>query len=394
MRLLFIITGSIAVSKIHEILEKIKQKDIYVDCVFTKSAEKLTTLKNFKKLIKGNIYYDRSEKKNKMLHISLSRSSDLIVVCPATANTIAKLANGYGDNLASTILLASNKEILFIPAMNSKMWSNKLNQKNVNYLKKNGYEFFGPDKGKLKCGELGMGRLANTKKIVNKIFSKLDRTKLFYKKKCLVTAGPTIEFIDPIRYISNFSSGKQGYEIANQLVLSGANVTLISGPTNLEPPHNVKMINVKSAHDMFKAVKKANKNIDLAVFAAAVSDFKIKSRKNKKIKKNNIKKLNLTKNIDILNNISNKNKDRPKIVVGFAAETEGLHNAKSKLVKKNCDMIIYNQITKKNKIFNSDSNKITIISKNKILKNTKTSKVNCAKKILNAVYQLKNNYEI
>ena len=215
MKILFIITGSIAVSKCFDILEKLRDLGVKVDCVVTVNAKKLISISNLKNSITGKIYTDLSENKQKMLHINLSRKNDIIVVCPATANTIAKFANGYGDNLASTTLLASNKQIIFIPAMNTEMWENKINKKNISYLKSVGVDFIGPKVGKLKCGEYGIGRIEETKLIVNYLISKLKLNKRFIDKKCLITAGPTIENIDPIRYISNYSSGKQGYAIAS-----------------------------------------------------------------------------------------------------------------------------------------------------------------------------------
>ena len=386
MKILFIITGSVAVSRCYEILEKLKKHKVDVDCVLTTNAKKLVSISKLRNNITGKIYTDISENKQKMLHINLSRKNDIIAVCPATANTIAKFANGYGDNLASTILLASNKPIYLIPAMNTEMWENKINKKNIRYLKSVGVEFIGPKIGKLKCGEYGIGRIEDTRQIVNYLISKLSLNKRFFGKRCLITAGPTIENIDPIRYISNHSSGKQGYEIANELSKSGAKVILISGPTNLQPPSNVKLIKIKTADEMLDRVKKANKNIDIAIFSAAVADFKIKKISEKKIKKENFKSILLKKNVDILKTISLLKKNRPKYVVGFSAETEGLINAKKKLNEKNCDMIIYNKISNDNKVFGLNENKISVITKDKVKNYPKTSKVNCAKHIIDSIY--------
>ena len=386
MKILFIITGSVAVSRCYEILEKLKKNKIDVDCVITTNAKKLVSITKLRNNITGKIYTDISENKQKMLHINLSRKNDIIAVCPATANTIAKFANGYGDNLASTILLASNKPIYLIPAMNAEMWENKINKKNIRYLKLVGVEFIGPKIGKLKCGEYGIGRIEDTRKIVNYLISKLSLNKRFFGKRCLITAGPTIENIDPIRYISNHSSGKQGYEIANELSKSGAKVILISGPTNLQPPSNVKLVKIKTADEMLDCVKKANKNIDIAIFSAAVADFKIKKISQKKIKKENFKSISLKKNVDILKTISLLKKNRPKYVVGFSAETEGLINAKKKLNEKNCDMIIYNKISNDNKVFGLNENKISVITKDKLKNYPKTTKINCAKHIIDSIY--------
>ena len=382
-KILFIVTGSIAASKCKDIMKLLYAKNVKISCVLTEEAKKYIKLNDIKKYLGSRVYTDKSEKRNAMLHINLSRKNDLILVCPATANTIAKFANGYGNNLASNILLASNKKIVFIPAMNSYMWSNKSNQKNINILKKRGHEFVGPISGSLKCGEFGLGRISDTKTILKKLMFNFDTLNHFKNKKCLITAGPTVEMIDSVRYISNKSSGKQGDEIASQLVLYGAKVTLISGPTNLDPPPNLKLIKINSANEMYKKVKNISK-IDIGIFTAAVSDFKSNRIKKNKIK--NFLNINLVKNIDILDNIGNSKEDRPKYLVGFAAETGSIRKAKIKLKNKNCDMIVYNQITKKNKIFDSDYNKISIITKNRIINLKKMSKINCAKEIIKNIH--------
>ena len=386
MKLLFIITGSIAVSRCFEILDELQNNKVKVSCIITNNALKLLNINKLKKLFFGKIYTDSSEKKEKMLHISLSRKNDLVVVCPATANTIAKFANGYGDNLASTTLLASNKPIVFIPAMNTMMWNNPVNKKNVQYLKSIGIDFIGPTIGKLKCGEFGEGRIENTKNIVSNLLSRFESKKQFLNKKCLVTAGPTLENIDPIRYISNYSSGKQGYEIAKQLVNRGAKVTLISGPTNIESPQNVKLIKVKTADEMLIQTSKQNKKIDVAIFCAAIADFKVKKMSNKKIKKNSLTALKLIKNIDILKKISTQKTNRPKFIVGFSAETDSKILARKKLEEKKCNMIIYKKKSKKNKVFGLDENKISILTKNKIVNYSKFSKLKCANLILDSIY--------
>ena len=388
-KILFIITGSIAATKCKEIIKSLDSEKFQISCILTNEAKKYINIRDIKEYTKNRIFTDSSEKKEKMLHINLSRNNDLIFVCPASANSIAKFANGYGDNLASNTLLASDKKILFAPAMNSQMWANKSNQKNIKTLKNLGHEFIGPEIGNLKCGEFGLGRISDTKKILIKLKQNLESYNIFRNKKCLVTAGPTIEMIDPIRYISNQSSGKQGYEIASQLAINGAKVILISGPTNLDPPPNVKFIQIKSAKEMYKKVKNIS-NIDIGFFTAAVSDYKNKIILNTKFKKKKSLNLNLVQNIDILEKISiNKNK-RPKILVGFAAETGSISYAKKKLINKNCDMIIYNKVSKKNKVFGSDYNKISIITNNEIKNFKKMTKVNCAKEIIKYVY----NYQL
>ena len=380
-KVLLIITGSIAASRCKNIINLLNKKEIEISCILTKEAKKYVSILDIKRLIKKRIFTDEKEKRNKMLHINLSRDNDLIVVCPASANTIAKYANGYGDNLASNALLAANKKILFVPAMNGFMWHNKANQKNVKLLKERGHEFIGPKIGSLKCGEFGLGRIEDSKKIINVILSKLKSFNLLKNKKCLVTAGPTIEMIDPIRFISNKSSGKQGYEIASQLVLYGAKVILISGPTNLDPPPNLKFIKIESANEMYEKIKKIS-NIDIGIFTAAVSDFKNKKINKSKIKKNKNLNINLKNNVDILEKIGKNKKLRPKFLVGFAAETGSIVFAKKKLIDKNCDMIVYNKINNKNKVFDSNYNQISIITKNQIKEFKKMTKVNCAKEII------------
>ena len=387
MKILFIITGSIAVSKCYDIFKLLKEYKINVNCIITDNAKKLLDISKLKKNISGKIYTDVSENKEKMLHIKLSRENDIIVVCPATANSIAKYANGYGDNLASTTLLASNKPIIFIPAMNKEMWNNPVNKKNIKYIKSIGIDFIGPKMGNLKCGEFGLGRIEDTKKIVKKLILKLKINRKLINKKFLITAGPTIENIDPIRFISNYSSGKQGYEIADQLAKAGAEVILISGPTKLLPPSNVKLIKINNAKEMLYETKKYNKNIDVAIFSAAVADFKIKKISTKKLKKNHLRSINLIKNIDILKSISNQKKNRPKFVVGFSAETGDKKNAKKKLKEKNCDMMIYNKISKYNKVFGLNLNKISIITKTEVKNYPKTSKTVCAKHIIDSIYK-------
>jgi len=385
MKLLFIITGSIAAIKCKSILKNLTNKGVWIDCILTNSAKKIVNKNAIQKQIKGRVYIDESEKKNKMLHIRLTRNSDLVVVCPATANIIAKFAHGYADDLASTSLIASDKQILFMPAMNVEMWNNKMNKKNVVSLQNNGVEFIGPDYGFLSCGEVGLGRLSNEKVITRTILEYLNKTKKLININCLVTAGPTREPIDPIRYISNYSSGKQGYAIAKQLMLSGAKVTLISGPTNISSPPNVKTIKVNTAKEMSKEVKK-NLKKDVAIFTAAVTDFYPNNYKNTKIKKKNFNKIVLKKNPDIIKEVSLRKKKKPKLIIGFAAETENyVKNAKVKLIEKNCDLIILNKIHKKNKVFDSEFNKVTIISSNKIERLNNMSKINLAKILVNRI---------
>ena len=389
MKILFIISASVAIKKCTEIFKNLSSKNISIDCIVTKNAKKIINLRELKKTISGKIYSDLDEKNNKMLHINLTRKSDLIVVCPATSNIIAKYSNGIADDLASTTLVASNKNIFFIPAMNSEMWNNKINQKNVSNLKNLGVQFIGPEYGKLSCGEVGLGRLMNTKIIINSIIQIANKTQIFKNKKCLVTAGPTIEPIDPIRNITNNSSGKQGYEIAKQMILSGASVTLISGPTNIQAPLESKLIKVKTAKEMYEAVKK-NIKVDIAIFAAAVSDLTPLNKSKNKIKKDDLQTIKLKKNKDIIKEISHRKKNRPKVIIGFAAETKNhISNARKKLFEKKCDAIIVNKINKYNDVFNSDYNKVSFITKNKKIDFKKMSKIKTAKHIVELIEKMK-----
>lgn len=388
MKILLIISASIAIKKCYEIINRLSSNQIIIDCILTDNAQKMIKIKKLKQIVNGNIFTNQSETKQKMLHINLSRKNDLIIVCPATANIIAKFANGYANDLASTSLIASNKQIIVIPAMNSEMWKNPINQKNIKKLKNYGVEFIGPVHGRLACGEIGLGRLSNSTKISNIINDKIKKINIFKNKKCLITAGPTVEPIDSIRYLTNHSSGKQGYEIAQQMILSGAKVILVSGPTNLEPPFNSKIIKVKTANEMFKAVKK-NLNVDIAIFTAAVADVSPQNILKSKIKKNKLTNIKLKKNKDILYEVATLKKNRPKIVIGFAAETNNhINNAKKKLLNKNCDAIVVNKIDKKNQVFGSDFNKVSFVTKKTILNFNKTSKINVAKKVIRLIDSL------
>ena len=311
------------------------------------------------------------ENEAEMDHISLSRWSDLILVAPATANTISKLSTGSSDDLASTVMLASDKNIFLTPAMNVRMWEHPSTKENLNKLKNFGYKIIGPEIGDMACGEFGEGKMTEPNEIVKQIenyFINLSQSKKF---KALVTAGPTHEFIDPVRFITNKSSGKQGFELAKSLSKKGFDTTLISGPTNLKIDKDINFIKVETADQMFKETQN-NLPADVAIFSAAVSDFKIVKKKEQKIKKEDYLSLNLEKNIDILNYVSNHNSLRPKLVIGFAAETCNVEkNAKQKLIEKNCDWIIANDISNKSIGFESDFNEVIIFYKNKKINDEK-----------------------
>ena len=369
-KILFIICGGISAYKSLETIRLLKKNGAEIKTILTSSAKEFVTPLSVASLSQGKVYSDlfSLENETEMDHISLSRWADVVVVAPITANTISKLAQGTTDDLASTVILASNKQIYLAPAMNVRMWEHRSTKINLKKLKDFGYKFIGPEIGDMACGEYGEGKMSEPLKIadeLNQFFLNQSQNKKF---KALVTAGPTNEYIDPVRFITNKSSGKQGYELAKCLSKKGFDTTLISGPTNLEVEKNIKLIEVETADEMFAATQE-NLPVDVAIFSAAVSDFKVKNKSQTKIKKEEALNLNLEKNVDILNYISNHNSMRPEIVIGFAAETnEVLKNAEEKLNKKNCDWIISNDVSKKNIGFNSDYNEVTIHYKNKSLK--------------------------
>ncbi len=391
MRLLLIITGSIAAIKCKKIIDKLSNKNVFIDLIITNNARKIINFKSLERIIKGEMYFDSSEKNNKMLHIKLTRKADLIAVCPATANIISKYANGYANDLASTSLIASDKKIIFIPAMNVEMWNNSINLRNVKTVIESGAEFIGPIYGRLSCGETGLGRFAKESRIVDIIYENLKQTHKLKNQKCIVTAGPTIEAIDAVRYISNYSSGKQGYEIAKQLILSGAKVILISGPTNLQPPIKAKIIKVKTAKEMNNAVQKYT-NVDIAIFTAAVSDVSPLNRTNIKIKKHKLTNIALKNNPDVVKNFSKKTNKRKNFIIGFAAETNNhISNARKKMNNKGCDLIVVNKINKQNNVFNSEFNKVSIMNKNIVKNYNKMTKKNVAKLLIKEII---NNFVI
>jgi len=372
-RILLIICGGISAYKSLEIIRSLKKKGAKIKTILTKSAKEFVTPLSISSLSKEKVYDDlfNAENEAEMDHISLSRWSDVILVAPATANTISKLSTGSSDDLASTVILASDKDIFLAPAMNVRMWEHPSTKENLNKLKNFGYKIIGPETGDMACGEYGEGKMTEPDEIIKQIKNYFLNSNLNKKLKALVTAGPTREYIDPVRFISNKSSGKQGFELARSLSNRGFETTLISGPTNLKVGKNINFIKVETADQMFKATQN-NLPADVAIFSAAVADFKIKEKSQQKIKKENYENLNLEKNIDIISYISNHNSLRPKLVIGFAAETDDINNnAKNKLMEKNCDWIIANDVSNKSIGFESDFNEVTIFYKNRKIKDEK-----------------------
>ena len=373
-KILFIICGGISAYKSLEIIRLLKKNGAEIKTILTKTAKEFVTPLSVASLSQGKVYDDlfNVENEAEMDHIALSRWADVIIVAPVTANTISKLTQGSSEDLASTVILASNKQVFLAPAMNVRMWEHQSTQNNLKILKNYGYKLIGPVIGDMACGEYGEGKMSNPADIFNEITNFLSSQRKNKKIKALVTAGPTIEYIDPVRLITNKSSGKQGYELAKSLSKRGFETTLILGPTNLKIEDNINLIKVETAEEMFKATQKSLPT-DIAIFSAAVADFKIDKQSKQKIKKQNLT-INLERNIDILNYVSNHNSMRPKLVIGFAAETDNLdENANNKLINKNCDWIIANDISKKGSGFNSDYNEVTIHYKNSKLEKEKLS---------------------
>ncbi len=389
-KILLIICGGISAYKSLELIRLFRKNGALVKTILTKNAKEFVTPLSVSSLSQEKVYDDifSAENEAEMDHISLSRWADAVLVAPITANTISKVASGNAEDLASTVLLASNKQIFLAPAMNVRMWEHPSTKENILKLKSFGYKIIGPEIGDMACGEYGEGKMTEPNEIVNTLknyFSNLDKNN---KLKALVTAGPTNEYIDPVRFITNKSSGKQGYEIAKCLRDNGFDTTLISGKTSIKPLDGVNFVSVETAEEMFKESLN-NLPTDVAIFSAAVSDFKVKNYKSTKIKKNEEFNLELEKNIDILNHISNHNSLRPKITIGFAAETNNLStNAKEKLNEKNCDWIIANDVSDQTIGFGSDFNKISIFYKDKPEENfEKMSKSLVAEEIVKRVIQ-------
>ncbi len=389
-KILFIICGGVSAYKSLETIRLLRKKNAQIKTILTKSAKEFVTPLSVASLSQGKVYDDLFNVSNEteMDHIALSRWADLIIIAPATANTISKLSQGSSDDLASTVVLASNKQVFLAPAMNVRMWEHKSTKENIKNLKGFGYKLIGPVIGDMACGEFGEGKMSEPFDIFNTISSFLSNQLKNKNIKALVTAGPTNEYIDPVRFITNKSSGKQGYEIAKSLCKRGFDTTLISGPTNLDINENINLIKVETAEEMFKATQKCLPT-DIAIFSAAVADFKINKRNKNKIKKKDNLTLNFEKNVDILSYVSNHNSMRPKLVIGFAAETNDLDkNAFMKLTNKNCDWIIANDVSKKNSGFNSDYNEVIIhyrASKNNKEKLTHKKKSEISEEIVDRI---------
>jgi len=391
-KILIVVGGGISAYKALDLIRLLKKNNVDIKTILTKSGKEFVTPLSITTLTRNKTFEDIFDKNSEaeIDHIALSRWADLIIVLPTTANFMTKLSIGKAEDLATTVLLASNKDILLVPAMNVRMWLHKATQRNLKILQDYGYDFIGPEKGEMACGEYGEGKMSSPRQIYSYLKNYFNQKNLVKKKKfkALVTTGPTREYLDPVRYISNESSGKQGYEVALALKKLGIKTKLIAGPSNLISSKDLKIKKIISAKEMMNEVKKSLP-VDIAVCAAAVSDFKPINKNKNKIKKNtpNIDNIRLEKNPDILDYLSKNNKARPKIVVGFSAETENvIQNSKIKIKEKYCDLIIANDVSKKDSGFNSEYNKVSIIDRKgkikSIPKNKKSYIANTIAKII------------
>ena len=368
--ILLIISGGIAAYKVLEVIRRLRDREINIRAILTKGGAEFVTPLSVAALTENKVYQDLFSLTDEaeMGHIRLSREADLVLVAPASADILAKMATGQAGDLATTALLATNKPVMVVPAMNVEMWNHAATQANIATLEGRGVIRIGPAAGDLACGETGSGRLAEPAEIIAAVVDFLEGQpagKPLAGKKAVVTSGPTHEPIDPVRYIANRSSGKQGHAIAAALAVAGADVTLVSGPVSLPDPTGVKVVRIKTARQMLDAVQAALP-ADVAVCAAAVADWRVAAEAGQKLKKDGsgvIPDLKLSENPDILATISQKGPKRPDLVVGFAAETENvIEHARAKRARKGCDWILANDVAPGTGTFGGDHNEVFLIS--------------------------------
>ena len=363
--LLLIISGGIAAYKSLDLIRRLKDDGARVRCILTDGGAKFITPLSVSALsgepVFTNLFSDEQEER--MGHINLSRDSDLIIVAPASANMLAKMAHGLADNLASAVLLASNKPVMIAPAMNSMMWEHPATQANIATLKTRGVKQIGPASGSLACGEVGAGRMSDPDEIVKAIQNHFAVAGPLTGKKALVTSGPTFEPLDPVRFIGNRSSGKQGHAIAAALAAQGADVTLVTGPTSLPDPSGVTSVYIETAKEMLEACQNVGR-VDIAICAAAVADWRPETKAESKMKKDGMTaSVALTENPDILATLAAPSPQRPKLVIGFAAETDNvLENATMKFKRKGCDWLLANKVGAK-ETFGQDTNEVTLLKR-------------------------------
>jgi len=399
-RILLIISGGIAAYKCLELIRRLRERGTGVRVVMTKAAAQFVTPLSVGALSNDKVYselFDLNDEQE-IGHIRLSREADMILVAPATANLMAKMASGLGDDLATSILLATDKPVLVAPAMNPKMWQHRATRRNVRQLKSDGISFVGPDIGEMaESGEAGEGRLASVPALLDAVSEVLaptdgSKSQMLRGKHVLITAGPTHEPIDPVRYIANRSSGKQGFAIAKAAAEAGAKVSLIAGPTNLDDPPGVIVHHIETAQDLLRSVRAALP-ADIAIFAAAVADWRIAEHSSDKIKKNKnasaIPALQLVENPDILQTIAAAKNGRPELVIGFAAETQNLIEfATAKLKSKGCDWIIANDVSAgpgETSVMGADRNRVHIIDKNGVENWPQLTKHEVARRLIDKI---------
>lgn len=391
---LLVIGGGIAAYKSLELIRELKKRGIGVTAILTRAGEQFVTPLAVASLSGNKTYQDLFSltDETEMGHIELSRSAELVVVAPATADLLAKMATGLANDLASTTLLATDKKVLVAPAMNVRMWHHAATQRNIRQLKADGVAFVGPGEGEMACGEFGLGRMAEPAEIASAIETLLAPAKKpLAGKHVLITAGPTREPIDPVRYISNQSSGKQGYAIAEAAVALGAQVTLVSGPVSLPIPPGAGMMPVETAREMLTAVEQSLP-ADIAIFTAAVADWRVTTAAGEKIKKSGDGKppaLALSENPDILKTIATRKDKRPRLVVGFAAETENvIAHAQEKLARKGCDLIVANDVSADKGVFGGDANTVHLVSKTGVESWPKLFKAEVAKRLMQTLAEM------
>ena len=388
-RVLLIIGGGIAAYRSLELIRRLRERGCFVSTCLTKSGREFVTPLSVSALSEQKVHLDLFDltQESEMGHIELSRSVDLIIVAPGTADIMSKMANGAANDLASTLLLATDKQILVAPAMNVRMWNHPSTRRNHDTLVADGVKFIGPNEGKMACGDYGPGRMSEPDEIADKAESILRQGPL-NSIRAIITSGPTYEAIDPVRFIGNRSSGAQGSAIASALVRLGADVTFITGPSTVNYPDGVKVVKVETADEMFSAVNKALP-AEVAIFVAAVSDWKIENVQRQKIKKSSGQKapsLVLAENKDILSYVSNLKQDRPKLVIGFAAESENiLENASTKRSKKGCDWIVANDVSLGSGVMGGKSNKVSLISETNTENWPDMSKENVAERLVEKI---------
>ena len=389
-KILLCVTGGIAAYKTAELTRLFKKNRADVRIIMTKSAQEFVTPLTLQAVSGNQVHYSLLDEEAElgMGHIELAKWADVILIAPCTAESLSRLAQGRANDLMSAVILASDAQLFIAPAMNVKMWEDKVTQMNLATLKLKDVLFIGPDSGEQACGDIGEGRMSEPNFIATKIAESFTSS-LLNGKKILITAGPTKEAIDPVRYLTNKSSGKMGYALAEAAYLAGADVSLVSGPVNIMPFDGIKLININTADEMLAEVKALTDQIDIFIGCAAVADFKPVNFEKLKIKKTDDEEisLKLMKNPDILQYASDHMTD--KLVIGFSAETDNvIENAKIKLLKKNLDMIICNDVSNKEIGFDSNDNEVHLITTNDVIKLSKTSKLKIAKQIIKSIESL------